>query len=183
MRVKEYINKQLEVNRNNSKKFWDSMKLILPDNKCSNIDIVWDPDLKDFVSGVEAANLVNGFFSNIGKNLAEKIGCPDTEYYPPDTGLHFVWGGFITVPEVCRLLDQQSKSKSSGIPDLSSRILIDCLKIKANVLTEIFNNCLITGVFPEQWKVSIMVPIPKKPNAKLLNDLRPISLNPYLGRY
>lgn len=64
---REYINEQLELNKKNSKKFWESIKLILPDNECSNIDIVWHPDLKDYVSGIEAADLVNDFFSKIGK--------------------------------------------------------------------------------------------------------------------
>lgn len=123
---REYVNEQLDRNKNCSKKFWNSVKLVLPDNKCSNIDVVWHPELEEYVSGTDAANLVNEFFSNIGKKLADKIGCPDTEYYPPDFGQNFVWGGFITVPEVLRLINQLSKHNSSGIPDLSSRILIDC---------------------------------------------------------
>lgn len=160
----------------------ESVKLVLPESKSSNVQIVWNPTLKVYESGIYSANLVNNYFSNIGRNLAEKIGRPDTEFHPPEAECQFVWGGFITVPEVYRLLCQASVSKSSGIPDLSSKLLIDCLKSKVNVLTEIFNNCLIIGTFPMDWKVSIMVPIPKKPNAKVLNALRPISLIPLPGK-
>lgn len=51
-----------------------------------------------------------------------------------------------------------------------------------DIMAIVFNNCLDSGSFPQLWKESIMVPIPKKQNPKYLNNLRPISLIPLPGK-
>lgn len=70
-------------------------------------------------------------------------------------------------------------SKSSGIPKLISRILLDFFLIKPGIMVIIFNRCLMTGIYPASWKRSIMVPIPKKNNPLYL---RLISLVPLPGK-
>lgn len=49
-------------------------------------------------------------------------------------------------------------------------------------ITFLINHCLITGTFPDAWKVAYVVPIPKVSNPSKLNDFRPISILPVLSK-
>lgn len=49
-------------------------------------------------------------------------------------------------------------------------------------MAEVFNKFIISGIYPDHWKQSIMVPIPKNSNPLYLNNLRPISLLPLPGK-
>lgn len=89
---KEFILDQLEKNRTDSKKFWNTVKILLPDEKDSNLEQIWDPNQNKMVSGLEASNLANTYFSTIGKKLALQIECSDTEYEPHQTDCMFIWG-------------------------------------------------------------------------------------------
>lgn len=144
--------------------------------------MVWDPSKKELVNGLSATNLVNEYFCNIGRKLSLEIEHTDMVFNPIQSENDFVWGSDISIRDVLECLNELPNWKSSGIPELSSKILIDCMKLKVDVMTCIFNYCIKKGIFPELWKISTMVPIPKKANAKHLKDLRPISLIPIPGK-
>lgn len=177
-----YVKEKLYSNRKNSKKFWESVKLILPDNNSNSIDTIWDENKNEMVTGRDAAELINYYFATIGEKLAEDVGQTDMVFIPPNHGLNFDWGAEICEPEIVNLLNECCVTKSSGIPEISSKLLIPCLKHMVHFLVRIYNNCLTSGIYPDQWKTSIMVPIPKKTDATLLNNLRPISLLPLPGK-
>ena len=46
----------------------------------------------------------------------------------------------------------------------------------STILTNIVNSSLVTGIFPEQWKKAIVIPVPKIPDPNNPGDYRPISL-------
>ena len=48
--------------------------------------------------------------------------------------------------------------------------------------TNILNNCISKQVFPRQWKIARISPIPKVNDTKPKNDLRPISILPVLSK-
>lgn len=49
-------------------------------------------------------------------------------------------------------------------------------------LLHIYNSSLITGVFPEAWKNSVVRPIPKSHDSVTLSYLRPIATPPFLSK-
>ncbi|XP_044591960.1 uncharacterized protein LOC123270092 [Cotesia glomerata] len=49
-------------------------------------------------------------------------------------------------------------------------------------VTLLFNSSLNSGVFPKDWKLSRIVPIPKRLNAEVCADFRPISLTSNLSK-
>ena len=65
----------------------------------------------------------------------------------------------------------KSLYKSSGIENISGRIIKDFLTLAAREITVLYNN-----IFPDRWKIATVTPIPKVANAKSPTDLRPISL-------
>lgn len=72
-------------------------------------------------------------------------------------------------------------TKSSGLREMNSKILKIILLAVPELFTWILNSCLEKSIFPDSWKVAIVVPLPKKGNIKELNNIRPISLLPAQG--
>lgn len=137
---KDFIINQLEENRKDSLKFWKTVKQILPDTNSSNINVIWDPDKNEMVSGILAANLINRYFSGIGKHLSSDLEHSDMVFDPLQHDCSFEWMQEISIRVVIDCLDELPVRKSSGIPELSSKILLACLRIKVDVITCIFNN-------------------------------------------
>ena len=68
------------------------------------------------------------------------------------------------------------KSKALSWDQLNiDMLLISCPYI-VPFLVHILNTCLLENVFPDQWKVSKVIPLPKKNDVTSYNDLRPISI-------
>ena len=82
--------------------------------------------------------------------------------------------------EVLKLVDTISINKSSGIENVSSRVIKDFLPSRE--ITQLYNNILTSGIFPNKWKVATVMPIPKVTLAIDPTDLRPISLLPVPGK-
>ena len=46
----------------------------------------------------------------------------------------------------------------------------------------IFDNILETGIYPEQWKMPNVTPVPKKDKKQTISNYRPISLLPIFAK-
>ena len=57
-----------------------------------------------------------------------------------------------------------------------------CDKAILEPLSMIYKNCIDTGIFPDSWKKSNIVPVHKKGDKQLLENYRPVSLLPMLGK-
>ena len=65
---------------------------------------------------------------------------------------------------------------ASGPDNISGKVLKNCCTSLAPVFSRLFQESLDSGVIPRMWKTSTVVPVPKKPNPKGLNDYRPVAL-------
>ena len=65
---------------------------------------------------------------------------------------------------------------------LSSKILKPALLALVHQLTYLFNLCLSYGVFPDNWKISTVIPLQKDGDRSDGGNLRPISLLPLPGK-
>lgn len=74
------------------------------------------------------------------------------------------------------------KSNACGTDGLSIRFLKLILDSIVEPLTHIINSSLLSGVFPQQWKIGRIIPLPKISKPKGLNDFRPISLLPIFSK-
>ena len=64
-----------------------------------------------------------------------------------------------TVPTVFSLLSKLSKSKATGLDKISARLLRNCADLISSPLCTIFNQSIICGVFPDEWKLSKVIPL------------------------
>ena len=63
--------------------------------------------------------------------------------------------------EVTDLLLNLYIAKSTGVDDVSARMLKATANSIAPSLTRLFNRSLLTGVMPDEWKLARVVPTPK----------------------
>ena len=80
------------------------------------------------------------------------------------------------------LLSKLSVSEATGLDKISARLLRVCPDLIADSLCSIFNRSINTGIFPEKWKCSKVVPLIKEGVRKDLNNYRPITIIPIVAK-
>lgn len=73
-------------------------------------------------------------------------------------------------------------SKAQGVDGISLDMILMTLPQSLHAITTIINKSLVSGIFPESWKVAVVRPIPKNNNPSSLQELRPISLLPCVSK-
>ena len=88
----------------------------------------------------------------------------------------------ITTDYTMKAIERLESMKNSGHDGISNTLL---KVIKASIsqsLTIIINQMLTTGIFPDAFKVSKVIPLYKKGDSSLLVNYRPISLLPTISK-
>ncbi len=80
------------------------------------------------------------------------------------------------------MLENLDVCKANGPDGISAKMLKSTASAIAPSVTTLFNLSVQTGHIPKDWKVSHVVPIPKRPGANSPSDYRPISLLPILSK-
>ena len=88
----------------------------------------------------------------------------------------------MTVFEVGKHLQSLSDKKSTGIDSVSPFFIKLSLPYIVESLTYIYNLCITSNTFPDEWKKAKVVPIPKTKNCSDLNNFRPISILSVLSK-
>lgn len=73
-------------------------------------------------------------------------------------------------------------TNAQGDDGLNLNMILMTLPRTLGIITRIVNKSVATGVFPEQWKKGVIKPIPKTQGPVSYNDLRPISILPFLSK-
>lgn len=79
-------------------------------------------------------------------------------------------------------LDYLGKAKGCSSDDLSLIYFKDALGFVMNVMTDIYNNSLTTGIYPEDWKKALIIPLSKITNPTSSSDTRPIANLPHFAK-
>ncbi|KAK1802089.1 hypothetical protein P4O66_004432 [Electrophorus voltai] len=82
----------------------------------------------------------------------------------------------ITESDVRRVFKRVKTRKAVGPDGICGRVLKACTNQLAPVFTDIFNLSLTLGIVPSSFKLSTIVPVPKKPRPSDLNDYHPVAL-------
>ena len=66
-----------------------------------------------------------------------------------------------------------------GYDELPSSIMIQCVKTYVKQLTFLINMSLTQGNFPNELKITRVIPLYKREDTQLIENYRPISVLPY----
>ncbi len=82
-----------------------------------------------------------------------------------------------------RKLVMKSKSTTCDLDPLPTSLLKDCLDVILPVLTKMVNLSLQTGVFPNEWKLALVIPLIKKFGLDTISkNYRPVSNLPFVSK-
>ena len=181
---REYVLEELEQNDSDYKKFWKSIRSVIPNNKGSSPrDILLKNDGERVDKG-DVAHFINDYFINVGNcNLQEE----------GNQGVLSESGNLLDPPppwsfekfketEVYKVVKGINVTKSSGMEDLSSYMLKEIFLKLIPEITHLFNLSIRSGCFPDAWKDALVIPIPKEGNSTKVQNYRPISLLPLPGK-
>ena len=181
---RDFILKELKHNENNAKKFWKTIKTVLPTgNDGLNNDIMLKlGDNK--IDRNNVASFINSFFINVGK--LDKSGVPSKRTLSDDINPHEDMIPYylqeVMEREVFNVVKSINVSKSSGIDNISSLVIKTAFECLIPEITHMYNLSICTAKFPNTWKKALVVPIPKKGDLTRVQNYRPISLLPLPGK-
>lgn len=171
-----------------SKRVWNVVKTIFHKNKSKQNTIEKINCDGDIVDGdlepVKCANIFNDYFSNIGKVLAYNID-PD---YERDTineensvqlsTATSSLSEFKQVDEkkVIKIINELRTSASPGFDNVTVKLLKLFSTNFAKPITHLINTSLKCGIFPPNYKKTIITPIYKSGERMEISNYRPISL-------
>ena len=143
------------------------------------------PEMKDenaeIINETQVPDAFNKYFVELGEKLASKIPrssiSPDSFLTDVDYS-HNGLSGFQEIPEnhVLNLLCGLESKKAAGIDGIFSPILKLSAKVIVPSLTIIFNQKILTGIFPNDWKFARITPIFKSDAKDKMTKYRPISV-------
>ncbi len=82
-----------------------------------------------------------------------------------------------------RALVMESKTTSCALDPIPTSLLKQCIDCVLPILTKMVNMSLQTGVFPEEWKLALVIPLIKKFGLEeIFKNYRPVSNLPFVGK-
>ena len=136
----------------------------------------------------ELATAFNHHFATVGPKLANEIPLNNNGR----THLHYLNNPLPDITnlelmptsrsKVLSLLSKLSKSKATGLDKISAKLLRICADLIDDSLLLIFNTSIATGIYPEEWKCSKVVPVFKQGDGADLDNYRPISIIPVVAK-
>ena len=158
----------------NSNKIKDSWRLVnFERNKC-------ETKVSKNITNTE----FNDFFVSIAENIVTALPTFDHDLIidntPAISKSFFI--SPITDDDISDAIHSLKNSSSVDVYGLNSKMVKHLRNDLARPLAHLFNTCISEGVFPEELKVSRVVPVFKKENVDDVNNYRPISIIPIFGK-
>ena len=128
----------------------------------------------------EISNVFNEHFSTIRPRLARKIPLTSDKksIYLKNITENYDKFRFssTTTSNVFTNLNKLSKTKATGVDNISARLIHECADIISGPLCDLFNKSLMSGIFPDDWKCARATPWFKQAESFDLINYRPISV-------
>lgn len=176
----QHIRNEITENVNDPKKLWTTLKSIIKENNnnISSNDFIYFENVK-CTDKKEIANNFNNYFVDSVKEINNNIGIiTNADFDISNTVEKNNCFKFIkiTYTDLVKAL-KQMKSKSDP-ENIKMIALFDSVDIIGVTLVKIINDSFESGVFPENWKTTTIVPIPKVTKTRKCEEFRPINMLP-----
>ena len=155
-------------------------KLLTTSCRRQNNQIVKDVKVYDIsiCNSNEISNAFNKYFSTIGPRPTREIPLTSDEESTYLENITENYNKFCfrptTTSDVFTHLNRLSKTKAIGLDNISARLIRKCADIISGPLCDLFNESLMSGIFPDDWKCARVTPLFKQGESSDLNNYRPI---------
>ena len=161
-----------------SKTYWSILKLFCNDKKIPLIPPIFIGDKAESDFKLKA-NHFNKYFAFKCKPLNNNSYLPSSFEFYSQSKLSFL---NIAEDNILKIMRPVNTNKAHGHDEISVRMIKICDEAIVNLLSLIYKNYIDTGVFPDIWKKSNIVPVYKRGDKKVIDNYRPISLLPICGK-
>ena len=160
------------------KKAWSVINSIRCKNKATKFPSFIDVNGTIITSRRSICSEFNNYFVNVADKLNKS---KYTTTQPHD------FTQFLNNPSSCSIFlspitDIISKLDNRKSNDISPKLLKALSGSFSNVLSYLFNSCMLSGVFPDELKIAKVVPLHKSGNSNSMSNYRPISILPTLSK-
>ena len=125
------------------------------------------------------AKHLNSYFINMGPNMAfNKTNTNDSDfshYIKEKIDINFAFSN-VNEGEIIKIINNLPSKSSSGKDQISTNLLKQIKHCITPSLTLIINQMLNTGIFPDNLKITKVIPLFKKDDDKSFSNYRPISI-------
>ena len=132
------------------------------------------------------AEKFNAYFSDIASNLNKDAykdnpitAFPSFRTYLSESSMSSFFLEDCNSEELLTIITELENGKSSDIPIV---LVKACHYTIAPILSQLYNNCMKKGEFPQILKKSKITPVFKKGNKELIENYRPVSTIPIFGK-
>ena len=138
---------------------------------------------KTITNPAEVANEFNKYFVSIGETLSRNVQSNRSydEYLVENTNCQLIFNP-VTEEMVAKIINQLKNKSSYGHDGISNILIKQSQQFLTKSLTLIISQCLRSGCFPYQLKLSKVRPVYKSSDTKMFNNYRPISLLPSMSK-
>ena len=184
---RDYFDRVFLAYKCDMKRTWKVISETLNRNKRKHdMPSLFTHERRDLVDSTEIANAFNTYFANIGKNLSSQIDqnnvIADYKQYLTSPTRETLKFECITKDYTIKAIDNLENKNRSGHDGISNTLLKTIKNDISQSLTIIINQMLTTGIFPDAFKLSKVIPLFKKGDSCLLVNYRPISLLPTISK-
>ena len=166
-----FIQENLDVNRNNPKKFWRILRSVFIGDDVSNVEIDFiDPNMNLHVPCDNAPNFLNDYFINIGSRNAHPV---HNNVQRDNIEIHSFEP--ITLREIVNLIKDIDVSKDSCIYGISAEIVKHAFLKIPEKIQMLFQLSINSGIFPRKWAIGHVNILPKSGNLSNPGNWRPIT--------
>ena len=164
--------------KTSQKSYWSILKTFLNNKKIPCIPALlhqakYVTDLK------EKANIFNNFFANQCSIVNNNSELPVTLTRKTHESLSTI---DFSTDDILKIIRNLNPNKTHVHNMFSIQMIKICDTSICRPLKLIFQACLESGKFPNEWKKANVVPVHKKGDKQILKNYRPISLLPLAGK-
>ena len=165
-----------KINNANQKLFWKTIKYL---QKTRSTIPVLTHNGASARNDIDKANMLNEFFKQCFNTTMPPLDQPATQaQFNGECPTELL----CTETEVLKMLQSLDTTKSNGPDGISARMLKSTAHSITPSVTKLFNIPITAGMFPNGWKHTHIIPIPKSSNHSSPTDYRPISLLSILSK-
>ena len=168
---------KLHNNHTSGKIYWKILNKVINRSKAPKVPPLFVEN-KFILNCKEKATLFTNYFCKQCTPVTTGSVLPALTYKTNERLEKFPISTNNIVSLVCKL----NPNKAAGSDGISAQMLLLCGDSVALPLQIIFNNVLLTGIYPSIWKLANVTPIHKKNDKQIISNYRPISLLPICSK-